>query len=75
MKYSEANHINVDFSVENKTLKFKITDDGKGFDLKTVELGNGIANMKKRAQDIGARIDIASKEKKGTTILLHIDNL
>nr|WP_321231572.1 sensor histidine kinase [uncultured Psychroserpens sp.] len=71
LKYAEAKHIVVDFSAEMKALVFKVTDDGKGFDIENATLGNGINNMKKRAQDIGADIEIVSEVEKGTTIILN----
>ncbi|MGB3608545.1 tetratricopeptide repeat-containing sensor histidine kinase [Psychroserpens sp.] len=73
LKYSEATKIAVNFSTEGHQLVFDILDNGQGFDLSTVQRGNGIANMNKRAQDIGAHLDIASEEKKGTTITLRMN--
>jgi len=75
LKYAEANHITVNFSSEKDALLFKISDDGKGFDINTIEMGNGINNIKKRAYDIGADIDINSEENKGTTIIMKISQI
>lgn len=74
LKYSEAKHIEVHFSSENDTLIFEISDDGKGFDLQQVPMGNGIHNMKKRAGDIAANIDVISKINNGTKIVLKINH-
>ncbi|WP_052467086.1 tetratricopeptide repeat-containing sensor histidine kinase [Psychroserpens damuponensis] len=75
LKYSEAKHISVDFSTENNTLIFKITDDGKGFDMQNTAMGNGINNMTKRAHDITAEINVSSKINKGTHVVLSINHL
>lgn len=72
IKYSEAKHINVDFSSNNQQVKLEVNDDGKGFDASKTQMSNGINNMKKRAHDIGADIEIHSLEGKGTTITLEI---
>jgi signal transduction histidine kinase/Tfp pilus assembly protein PilF len=72
LKYAEANHITVDFSKEKNALVFKVSDDGKGFNLATINRGNGLNNMDKRAHDIGAGIKILSEETKGTTIVLNV---
>jgi len=72
LKYSEAKHINVDFSAEEHTLVFKISDDGKGFDIQNIQMGNGINNMNKRAHDIAADIDVSSAINKGTQVVLKM---
>ncbi|MEM5567036.1 tetratricopeptide repeat protein [Psychroserpens sp. AS72] len=72
LKYSEAKHIKVSFSAEESTLIFKIEDDGIGFDLQNTQMGNGINNMNKRAQDIAADFEITSKIDEGTQVVLKI---
>ena len=37
-----------------------------------VTLGNGLRNMKKRAQDIDGNIKIASELQKGTEVTLYL---
>ena len=74
LKYSEAKHIKVDFSLEKSALLFQILDDGKGFDIANTLMGNGINNMKKRAHDIGADIDVSSKIDKGTKVVLKMNH-
>lgn len=73
LKYSEAKHIRVHFSAEGKRLIVEISDDGKGFDLQNTPLGNGINNMKKRAHDIGAEIEINSEDNHGTKVSLKMN--
>ncbi|WP_460218079.1 tetratricopeptide repeat-containing sensor histidine kinase [Psychroserpens sp. MEBiC05023] len=70
LKYANAKHVSVDFSAGKEGFVFKVSDDGKGFDTKHTALGNGINNMRKRAHDIDADIDIVSEENRGTTITL-----
>ncbi|MBO3097503.1 tetratricopeptide repeat-containing sensor histidine kinase [Gelidibacter pelagius] len=72
LKYSNAQHIGVTIHSENQQLKILISDDGQGFDLKTVEKGNGLNNMIKRSDDIGAEILIDSGIDKGTKVLIKI---
>ena len=67
LKYAQANIIKVQFQKDSNRLKVEIYDDGKGFDFETVELGNGLNNMKKRAADMNSEIQIESKINKGTT--------
>jgi signal transduction histidine kinase len=70
IKYAKANTITVNLSEEKNVLKIEIKDNGKGFDVNSVELGNGLNNMKKRAQEINARFEIDSKEGAGTIITI-----
>ena len=60
-------------------LKIFITDNGKGFDSSLILKENGVNhghfglyNMKERAKDIGAAIEIISEEGEGTEIKLEV---
>lgn len=60
-------------------LKIFITDNGKGFDFSRLGKDNGanhghfgLYNMKERAKDIGAAIEIISEEGEGTEIKLEV---
>ena len=68
MKYAEAKSIKIDIKSQNNDIVITIHDDGKGFDNKKVEFGNGIHNMKKRIADISGEIEINSTPNKGTTV-------
>lgn len=69
IKYASSNEIKVMFKDEDNFLKIKINDDGVGFDTNTITYGNGLNNMKKRANDIGATIDISSKTNHAGTLV------
>ncbi len=71
LKYAQASTIKVTIEkTKENNLSVAITDDGLGFNLENVELGSGINNMKKRAEDISARLNIESDIDKGTRITL-----
>jgi len=72
IKYSEASKVDIHITKVNNTLSFEILDDGKGFNIEAVVSGNGLSNMKKRAQDIQANMDIFSEENKGTSVILKV---
>lgn len=72
IKYAEASNINVDIKKELGGVQFSINDNGIGFDETKAELGNGLNNIKKRAQDIGANINIESILGKGTLVKLTV---
>ncbi|MCK7591533.1 sensor histidine kinase [Subsaxibacter sp. CAU 1640] len=70
LKYANAKTIKVHFEKIDDELHIIIKDDGVGFDDMTVQMGNGINNMRKRAQELGASITINSTVNQGTAILL-----
>lgn len=72
VKYSGATKADVVFKVSNSEFSFIISDNGKGFDTKAGHAGNGIYNMQKRAEDIGASLEINSKPGTGTNVLFSL---
>ena len=72
IKYANANEIFVDFRKENNSIQIKISDNGIGFDLNNVTLGNGIFNIKKRVKDLHGTIEINSENNKGTIVLIQL---
>lgn len=71
VKYSNAKKVSVTINKEGKKLNLAIEDNGEGMDADTVKgSGNGLQNMKQRAQDIGGTINITSHKGQGTRIQL-----
>ncbi|WP_438966272.1 ATP-binding protein [Flavobacterium sp.] len=70
VKHAKASKITVDFKNENNQVIIAISDNGIGFDKETIENGNGLNSMQKRASTIDATLDLISSEK-GTTIRLN----
>ncbi len=66
-KYSETDHINVQIRNVNGEFELKIIDNGKGLPDK-INYGNGLRNMKMRAERIQA--DIKFLHENGLTIIL-----
>ena len=74
-KYSEANQVEFDFAMKEGSLAMRIKDDGKGFDMESIQAegsGNGLKNMRKRASEIGGKLEITSLPGEGTTIILTV---
>ena len=74
IKYAEASKIDITVVEKNNELKITIKDNGKGFDMNKIEMGNGLENMQKRMEEIEGKIDIKSKIGEGTSICIHIKN-
>lgn len=69
-KHSSANHAQLRFSLEQQLLLLIIQDNGRGFDLNSVEAGNlgiGLLSIKKRVKNLEAQLNIISRE--GCTML------
>ncbi len=73
IKHAKATKIEISID-KPKNYKLSIIDNGKGFDLNTIEKGNGLTNMKKRVNDLGGEFSIDSKLNEGTIISLTFPN-
>jgi signal transduction histidine kinase len=69
-KHSLASRIVVNIFKKENQVEMTIVDNGNGFDPKTCATGNGMATLKKRAEDLNARYDLCSKVNKGTSLQL-----
>ena len=72
VKYSQADSAIFSITHSKNNLTMLIRDNGKGFDINRESQGNGLRNMKNRAEEIGAKFLIESEPGKGTTIQLLI---
>lgn len=70
-KYAACN--NIYYNLHGKASKWQLTikDDGRGFIPAESKGGNGLKNMKARAEEIGANLTIQSEIAVGTTITVH----
>jgi len=72
-KYSSATEAWVSIEFKSPYLFLEIKDNGKGFDPSHArEGGNGLRNMKARAEKIGATYELETVLNKGTTITVHL---
>lgn len=72
LKYALADKIEVNISREKNQYHIEISDNGKGYDPASTEMGNGLNNMKKRSREIGGDIAFISKIDKGTKVILNL---
>ncbi|WP_242130545.1 tetratricopeptide repeat-containing sensor histidine kinase [Aestuariivivens marinum] len=72
IKHAKAKTVLVSIGKEGSRLRIEILDDGKGFDLSEVKQGNGLNNMKKRANEINSKLIVSSELGKGTSILFTV---
>ena len=75
VRHAPGSSIRVTLRAGARTVTLRIHDDGPGFDpamLPRTRRGIGLATMRERAQEIGARVDIRSREGAGTTVTVSV---
>ena len=72
IRHSKANSVTFFSNVNNHTCSITLMDDGIGFDennlKRQVSHGNGLSNMRRRAQESKIDLSIISKPTKGTIV-------
>jgi signal transduction histidine kinase len=71
-KYSACSHASVSIFTEHRKLMLEVRDNGSGFDVAAADGGNGLGNMKKRADALKGKITINSHPGAGTTVKLAV---
>lgn len=72
LKYSEATKVKVGLSASNQIFTLLYDDNGKGFQVSSTTLGNGLRNMKERARYCNGQFSLQSKVGTGTKIVIKI---
>ena len=72
IKYANTSKINISAIEKNNQVTITIKDNGDGFDINTIELGNGLKNIEKRINDIKGKVFIDSKPEIGTIVKIQI---
>jgi signal transduction histidine kinase len=70
-KHSNASHIDVKLTGDNRHVHLSVEDDGYGFDPSDIQGSRmGLEIMRERASGIGGRVAVVSKPHTGTTVEL-----
>ena len=67
-KYADENRAIVSLDELDGWLPFEVSDDGHGFDPRTVRRGAGLRGMADRIEAIGGALEIQSAPGRGTTV-------
>lgn len=74
LKHSQSTKIIIEFIAIGRHLQFSITDNGTGFDPNVEKDGHyGMKNLKYRAEEINAELQIHSNENTGTTVIVILN--
>lgn len=72
LKYAQATSLSVSLKLIDRNVQLKIADNGKGFNVNTINAGNGLDTMALRTKNCKGVFKIESEENKGTTITATI---
>jgi signal transduction histidine kinase/ligand-binding sensor domain-containing protein len=70
-KYAGATEASLAMELNGGFLRISFSDNGRGFDMSQAAHGNGLRNMRARAEKLGGELEIITKNGKGTTIVLR----
>jgi len=72
VRHADASKMDISLIYEASAWRLLIEDDGQGFPLGEDAAGFGIRGMGKRAESIGATLDIRSSPGKGTSVQVRV---
>ncbi len=70
IKYAKASHITVRLHTSLSDVEFEVKDDGVGMDTRNAN-GQGLKNMRQRAESSGGSITMTSSSVEGTSIVFR----
>lgn len=71
-RHARARHAGLSLRRENDVVLLDIYDDGVGYDTASSVVGLGLRNMRERAFNAGARLDVTSQPGAGTRLQMRI---
>ena len=79
-RHAGANKVEVEIRYDKNQLRLRVRDDGRGLDPKVLEMSRrpghwGLAGIRERAQQIGAKLRIWSEDRAGTEIELTVPDI
>lgn len=75
-KYAKANHVHLNFWIQDKNMEMELKDDGIGFNSEKftdkIYSGYGLGNMERRVSRMSGKLKIVSSPGQGTSIHVSI---
>jgi signal transduction histidine kinase len=72
VRHACCTRADVDLQVGHGRLQFRLSDNGAGFDPSSQGNGNGLANMRRRAADLGGHLAVRSELGRGTDLTVNV---
>jgi len=70
--HARASEVRLRITFTHSLLTIGVQDDGRGFDPATCQPGYGLANLKRRMQDLGGEATVESRPSAGTTVCFRL---
>jgi two-component system, NarL family, sensor kinase len=74
--HAQARHVRVSVAQRDATAAIEISDDGRGFDVETIDDGAtghfGLRMLGDLARDAGGKVEVTSTEGRGTTVRMEV---
>ncbi len=74
IKHAQAENVSIKLYNNEYETFLEITDDGKGFDIKTVKKGLGLANIRNRAEIFSGTVTINTSPGHGCQLIVYVPN-
>jgi two-component sensor histidine kinase len=71
-RHAGCSRVTIELSVGSGRLELRMSDDGSGFEPQSPNDGNGLTNMRRRAADLGGKLDLRSEPGHGTEVTLIV---
>jgi signal transduction histidine kinase len=71
VKYAGCKQVWIEMKLHDSCINLKVRDDGNGFDAKKDHHGNGLKNMRRRAEMLKGNLFVYSEPGKGTSVELN----
>ncbi|MBC2595280.1 hypothetical protein H5P28_13510 [Ruficoccus amylovorans] len=67
-KHSHATQVDINLEMDGSKLSIRVSDNGQGFDMKSLKRISGLKNMATRASRVGGHLDVQSAPGQGTVL-------
>ncbi|HSO12456.1 MAG TPA: sensor histidine kinase, partial [Anaerolineales bacterium] len=75
LKHSGSPDAALELYAENGNITLKVSDHGKGFDVKKTMAGMGLADIRERVRILGGKLSIDARPGSGTRLCVKIKNM
>jgi signal transduction histidine kinase/ligand-binding sensor domain-containing protein len=70
-RHAHCTAATIELTLQHNRLQLRLSDNGRGFDVLGAPTGNGMASMRRRAEQVAGWLDIVSQST-GTTVTLEV---
>jgi ligand-binding sensor domain-containing protein/two-component sensor histidine kinase len=75
VRHSGSTRVICDFRIEGRELVLRLSDNGRGFGAMSSngpDRGHGLLSMRRRAESLGGRLELAAKPSQGVSVVLRV---